>query len=103
MGAQTLPCKGLPEALQSPYSGGHIPPLSPLIGGAFQQPIGPDYNYNLFGEGSLGPLSYTTPVGSMSFSLFDVFGNTTFSSATVLVGGNPGFWKHNPVQGTIPT
>jgi hypothetical protein len=74
-----------------PYGGGHIPPPSPLIGGAFQQPIGPNANYNLFGAGSLGPSSYTTRVGSMSFSLFDVFGNNTFSSTAISTGGNPGF------------
>jgi hypothetical protein len=86
-----------------PYGGGHIPPPSPSLGGAFQQPIGPNANYNLFGAGSLGPSSYTTPVGSMSFSLFDAFGNNAFSSAVVSAGGNPGFGQQNPVQGTIPT
>jgi hypothetical protein len=86
-----------------PYGGGHIPPLSPSLGGAFQQPIGLNANYNLFGAGSLGPSSYTTSVGSMSFSLFDVFGNNAFSSAVVSAGGNPGFGQQNPVQGTIPT
>jgi hypothetical protein len=60
-------------------------------------------NYNLFGAGSLGPSSYTTSVGSMSFSLFDAFGNNAFSSAVVSAGGNPGFGQQNPVQGTIPT
>jgi hypothetical protein len=58
-----------------PYGGGHIPPSSPSLGGAFQQPIGMNVNYRLFGEGILGPSSYTTLVGSMSFSLFNMFGN----------------------------
>jgi hypothetical protein len=84
-----------------PYGGGHIPPLSPSLGGDFQQPIGLNANYNLFGAGSLGPSSYTTSVGSMSFSLFDTFGNNSFSSAVVSAGGNPGFKQHNLVQGTI--
>jgi hypothetical protein len=32
-----------------PYSGGHIPPLSPSLGGSFQQTIGSNDNYKLFG------------------------------------------------------
>jgi hypothetical protein len=60
-------------------------------------------NYNLFGASSLGPSSYTTSVGSMSFSLFNAFGNNSFLSAVVSAGGNPGFGQQNPVQGTIPT
>jgi hypothetical protein len=60
-------------------------------------------NYNLSGASSLGPSSYTMLVGSMSFSLFDVFGNNAFSLVVVSVGGNSGFGQHNPVQGTIPT
>jgi hypothetical protein len=86
-----------------PYGGGHIPPSSPSLGGAPQQPVGPNMNYNLFGAGSLGPSSYTTLVGSMSFSLFGAFGNNAFSSAVISAGGNPGFGQQNPVQGTIPT
>jgi hypothetical protein len=86
-----------------PYGGGHIPPPSPSLGGAFQQPIGPNANYSLFGGGSLGPSSYTMSVGSMSFSLFDAFGNNAFSSAVVSAGGNPSFGQQNPVQGTIPS
>jgi hypothetical protein len=59
-GAQTLPCKGplgAPHASYNaiPYSGGHIPPLSPSLDGAFQPPVRPNMNYNLFGAGSLGP------------------------------------------------
>jgi hypothetical protein len=75
-----------------PYGGGHIPPSSPSLDGAFQPPVEPNTNYNLFGVGSLGPSSYTTPVGSMSFSLFDAFGNNTFSSAVHLGRGKPWFW-----------
>jgi hypothetical protein len=86
-----------------PYGGGHIPPLSPSLGGSFQQPIGPNTNYSLFGGGSLGPLSYTTSVGSMSFSLFGAFGNNSFSSAIVSTGGNLIFGQQNPVQGIIPS
>jgi hypothetical protein len=86
-----------------PYGGGHIPPSSPSLGGAPQQSVGPNINYNLFGVGSQGPSSYTTSVGSMSFSLFDAFGNNTFSSAVISAWGKPGFGQQNPVQGTIPT
>jgi hypothetical protein len=86
-----------------PYDGGHIPPLSPSLDGAFQQPIRPNSNYKLFGAGSLGPSSYTMSVGSMPFSLFDAFGNNLFSSATVSTGGKPSFGQQNLVQGVIPT
>jgi hypothetical protein len=68
-----------------------------LLSGSFQQPIEPNASYNFFGAGSLGPFSYTTPVGSMPFSLFDTFGSIDFSSAFVSVGGNPGFEKKNIV------
>jgi hypothetical protein len=86
-----------------PYGGGHIPPSSLSLGGAPQQPIGPNMNYNLFRAGSIAPSSYTTLVVSMSFSLFGAFGNNVFSSAVVSAGGNPGFGQWNPVQRTIPT
>jgi hypothetical protein len=74
-----------------PYGGGHIPPPSPSLGGAFQQPIGSNTNYRFFGGGSLGPSSYTTLVGSMLFSLFVVLGNNVFSSTIVPTGGKPIF------------
>jgi hypothetical protein len=53
-----------------PYDGGHIPPSSPSLGDASQQPVWPTMNYNLSGAGSQGPSSNTTQVGSLSFSLF---------------------------------
>jgi hypothetical protein len=59
-------------------------------------------NYNLFGAGSQGISSNTMLVGSLSFSLFDAFGNNAFSSVFISVGGNPGFGSQNLVQGTIP-
>ena len=80
-----------------PYGGVHIPPPPPSLSGAFQQPIGLNANYSLFGVGILGPYSYTTPVGSMSFSLFDTFGNNTFSSVVILARENPGFGQQNPM------
>jgi hypothetical protein len=80
-----------------PYGGGHIPCLSPLLGDTFQQPIGPNANYSLFTGGGLGPSSYTTPVGSMLFSLFGAFGNNAFSSVAFPIGGIPNFGQQNLV------
>jgi hypothetical protein len=57
----------------------------------------------LFGARSLGPSSYTMPVGLISFYLFDAFDNNAFLSVFISVGDNPGFGQHNLVQGTIPT
>jgi hypothetical protein len=34
-----------------PYGGGHIPPLSPSLGGAHQHSVGPNVKYSLFGAG----------------------------------------------------
>jgi hypothetical protein len=86
-----------------PYDKSHIPPSSPSLGGSPQQPVEPNMNYSLLRAGSLGPYSYTTLVGSMSFSLFDAFGNNSFSSTTIPARGKLGFGPQNPVQGTIPT
>jgi hypothetical protein len=85
-----------------PYGGVHIPPPSPSLDDALQPSVGPNMNYNLFGEGSLGPYTYTTSMVSMSFSLFDMFGNNNFSLVAFSAGGNCGFGQQNPVQGTIP-
>jgi hypothetical protein len=41
-----------------PYSGGHIPPLSPSLRGTFQQLIGLNTNSSLFNGGIIGPQSY---------------------------------------------
>jgi hypothetical protein len=107
-GISNSPLKGsIGDTLASdnaiPYGGGHIPPFSPLIDGSFQPSFNLNMNYNLFGVGNLGPCSYTTPVGSMSFSLFSAFGNNYFLSVVISVGGNPGFGQQNPVQGALPT
>jgi hypothetical protein len=80
-----------------PYGGGHIPPSSPLLGDAHHHSAGPNVNYSLFGAGSQGLPSYNMLVGLKPFSLFDTFGNNTFSSAFVSVEGNPGYGKKNPV------
>jgi hypothetical protein len=81
-----------------PYGGGRIPPSSPSLGGAFQQPIWPNANYNLVGASSLGTLSYTMLVGSISFSFFEAFGNNNFSSTAFSTRGNPSFGKYNPCR-----
>jgi hypothetical protein len=86
-----------------PYGGGYIPPPSASLGGVFQQLIEPSANYILFGGGSLGPSSYTTPVESMSFSLFGVFGKNYFYLDVVSARGNPSFGQQNPMQGDIPS
>jgi hypothetical protein len=85
-----------------PYGGGHIPPPSPSLGGTHQPSAGPPAHHSLFGAGSQGPPSHNMLVGSTPFSLFIVFGNNAFSSATFPTGDNPGFGQPFPMQGTIP-
>jgi hypothetical protein len=86
-----------------PHGGSHIPPSFPSLDCSFQPLVEPNMNYGFFGVGNLGPSSYTTLMGSMSFSLFNMYGNNAFSPAIILAEGNPGFGQHNPVQGIIPT
>jgi hypothetical protein len=86
-----------------PYGGGHIPPSSPSLDGAHQHSVRLNTHHSSFGEGSQGLPSHNTSVGSTPFSLFGTFGNNTFSSATFLTGGNPGYGQLNPMQGTIPS
>jgi hypothetical protein len=85
-----------------PYSGGHIPSSSPLLGGAPQQLVWLNMDYSLFGAGSQGTSSKTMSMGYFSFSLLDAFGNNAFSSVVISVGGNPIFGQQNPVEGIIP-
>jgi hypothetical protein len=59
-------------------------------------------NHNLFGAGSQGPSYSTTLVVSLSFFVFDAFGNNTFLLAIISAGGNIGFGSQNPTQDTIP-
>jgi hypothetical protein len=80
-----------------PYGGGHIPPSSPSLDDAHQHSAGTNTNYISFGAGNQGLPSYNMIVGSTPFSLFDTFGNNTFSSTTVLTKGNPGYGKQNPM------
>jgi hypothetical protein len=86
-----------------PYGGVHIPPLSPSLGGTHQQSVGPPTDHSLFGAGSQGPPSHNMSVGSTPFSLFDAFGNNSFSSVAFPIGGNSGYGQPIPMQGTIPT
>jgi hypothetical protein len=96
-GSSNAPLQGSMGGTSSPYNafpygGGHIPPSSPSLGGASQQPAWPNMNYNSFGEGSQGPSSSTTLVGSLSFSLFDAFGNKCILISCHLGWGKPWFW-----------
>jgi hypothetical protein len=56
-----------------PYGGGHIPPSSPSLSGAHQHSVGPNVNYSSLGAGSQGLPSYSMPVGSTLFSLFNIW------------------------------
>jgi hypothetical protein len=84
-----------------PYSGVHIPHLSPSLSGVPQHSVRP--NINLFGEGNQALPPYNMLVGSTPFYLFDTFGNNNFSSASILAKGTLGYGQPHPVQGTIPT
>jgi hypothetical protein len=94
---------GTPTPFNSfPYGGGHIPPLSPSLGGLHQQSARQPTHHSLFGEGSQGTHSYSMPVGLTPFYLIGTFGNDAFSSAAFPTGGNPSFGQSIPMQGTIP-
>jgi len=86
-----------------PYSGSHIPPPSPSLGGSFQHSIGSNTNYSFFSGGSLGPSSYMMLVGSMPLSLFGAFENNDFSLYAFSIMGNPSFGQQNPLQGAFPS
>jgi hypothetical protein len=72
-----------------PYGGGHIPLPSPLIRVTFHQPIEVNTNSIFFSGGSHGPQSYMTLVGSIPFSLFDMFINNSFSLYSFSAGETP--------------
>jgi hypothetical protein len=95
MGGTSTPYNALP------YRWGHIPPLSPSLGNAHQHSIGLNVNYSSFGEGSQGLPSYRMLVGLTPFSLFDTFGNNSFTLAVISSGGNLGYGQQNAMQGTI--
>jgi hypothetical protein len=85
-----------------PYAGGHIPPLSPSLGGPHQQSTRQPTHTSLFGAGSQGTPAHSMLVGSTPFSWNRTFGNNTFSSTAFPSGGNPIFGQSTPAQGTIP-
>jgi hypothetical protein len=85
-----------------PYAGGHIPPLSPSLGGPHQQSTGQPIHTSLFGAGNRGTPVHSMSVGSKSFSWNETFGNNTFSSTAFPSGGNPIFGQSTPAQDTIP-
>jgi hypothetical protein len=85
-----------------PYRGGHTPPSSPSLGGAHRHSTKPNTHHSSFGVGSQGLPSHRMPVDSTPFSLFDVFGNNTFSSAAFPTRGNIDYGQPNPMDGTIP-
>jgi hypothetical protein len=106
-GSSNAPLQGSMGDTLSPYNaflyeGGHIPPLSLLLGGAHQHSIGSNVNYSSFGVGCQGIPSYSMLVGLTPFYLINVFGNNEFSSVFVSVEGNPSYGKQNPMQVTIP-
>jgi hypothetical protein len=95
--------RGTPTPFNTfPYEGGHMPPSSPSLGETHQPSVGPPAHHSLFGSGSQGPPLHNMQVGLTPFSLFDVFGNNVFLSATFPTGGNPSFRQPIPMQGTIP-
>jgi hypothetical protein len=85
-----------------PYAEGHIPPLSPSLGGLHQQSVGQPTHTSLFGAGSQGTPAHSMPVGSTPFVWNETFGNNTFSSTAFPSRGNPIFGQSTPTQGTIP-
>jgi hypothetical protein len=85
-----------------PYGGDHIPPSSPLLDGTHQHSARSNVSYSSFGAGSQGLHTYSMPVGSTSFSLFESFGNNAFSSTVISAGGKPNYGQKHLVQGTIP-
>jgi hypothetical protein len=86
-----------------PYTGGHIPPSSPSLGGLPQQSTGLPTHMSPFGAGSQGTLVQTQPVGSSPFVWNGMVGNNTFASTTFPSGGTPIFGQSTPAQGIIPT
>jgi hypothetical protein len=85
-----------------PYTGGHISPSSPSLGGLHQQSAGQLAYTSSFGAESQGTPAQTQPVGSSPFVWNRTFGNNTFASTAFPSGGTPIFGQSTPAQGTIP-
>jgi hypothetical protein len=103
-GSSNTPLQGCMGGTSAPfnaltYRGGHIPPLSPSLGGTHQQSTRPPTHHSLFGAGSRGPPCHNMPVGSTPFYLFNAFGNNTFSSSSFPIGRNLGYGQPIPAQG----
>jgi hypothetical protein len=95
--------RGIPVPFNAcPYAGGHIPPLSPSLGGSHQQSVGQPTHTSPFGAGSQGTPAQTQTVGSLPFLGNETFGNNTLASAAFPSGGTPIFGQFTPAQGTIP-
>jgi hypothetical protein len=89
---------GIPVPFNAfPYTGGHISPSSPSLGGLHQQFTGQPAHMSSFGAESQGTLVQTLSVVSSPFVWNGTFGNNTF-----LFGGTPIFGQSTPAQGTIP-
>jgi hypothetical protein len=94
---------GIPVTFNAfPYVGGHIPPLSPLLGGLHQQFVGQPAHMSSFGAGSQGTPAQTLLIGSSPFVWNGTFGNNTFTSTAFPSEGTPIFGQSTPAQGTIP-
>jgi hypothetical protein len=85
-----------------PYTGGHIPPSSPSLGGQHQQSAGQPAHTSLFGVGSQGTPAHTMPIDLSPFVWNGTFGTNTFASTAFPSGGTPIFGQSTPAQGTIP-
>jgi hypothetical protein len=94
---------GIPVPFNSfSYTGGHISPSSPSLGGLHQQSVGQPAHTSSFAARSQGTLVHTMTIGSSPFVWNETFGNNTFASTAFLFGGTPIFRQSTPVQGTIP-
>jgi hypothetical protein len=83
---------GIPVPFNAfPYTGGHISPSSPSLGGLHQQSAGQPAHTNSFGAVSQGTPVHTMPVGSSPFFWNGTFGKNTFASTAFLSGGTPIF------------
>jgi hypothetical protein len=94
---------GIPVPFNAfPYTGGHISPSSPSLGGLHQQSAGQPAHTSSFGAGGQGTPAQTLSVGSSPFVWNGMFGNNTFASTAFPSGGTPIFGQSTPTQGTIP-
>jgi hypothetical protein len=94
---------GIPVPFNAfPYTGGHISPSSPSLGGLHQQSARQPVHTSSFGDRSQGTPAQTLSVGSSPFVWNRTFGNNTFASKAFPSGGTPIFGQSTPAQGTIP-